>query len=673
MELDVLTLSIISCLVYVCQVIAIFVQYRINKTLIGVKWWLVGTTFSALGVIFMPMVMIPSLLKFSMVAIPLAVLGQIFLYIGIAKFLGRNEKRTVLTVIFTVFIVTYYLFMFGFNSISFRTLVYTATLSVLLIMSAITLFRYKDSGFSSSAKFTGIIFSAFGLFSISRFIWTISRPQMVSYFDQNFGLSISFIAPLIANVLWTYGFIIMLNQRLNTENIAEKEKLQRIFNTSPDAAVISRAEDGLIVDVNAGFPAMTGHARSEIIGNTTIGIHFWKNESDRDRFVSEVKKYGVCENREFLFLRKDGSQLFGSISAKTIMIQSELSIISIIHDITNKKQADEALRESEALYRSILNASPDDITITDANGNIQVISPAAKKMFGYGPEYEGYVGSHVLENIIPEDREKAVDNIKRLLETGIGGTRDYRVTRKGGVIFDIEVNSGVIRDADGKPAKMVFVIRDITERKLAEQKIQQLVHQLEHEKKTAQHNANTDSLTGLSNRRYFDEAFALEYQRMTRSGEPLSLLMLDVDRFKNFNDHNGHLAGDNCLRQIGTTLTNNVTRVTDIVARYGGEEFMVVLGDTDQEGAVHVAERIRKAVESLAIPHLDSDVANVVTVTIGVVTVYPSRMKSMDHVVALADEALYRAKDEGRNRIAVSIETDQNLANQDSLYQNKNL
>ncbi len=409
----------------------------------------------------------------------------------------------------------------------------------------------------------------------------------------------------------------------------------------------------MIFDVNAGFPAMTGHSRSELIGNTILDIHFWKNLSDRDQFVREVLDNGVCENREFVFQRKDGSELIGSISAKTITLQSETQIISIIHDITNKKMADEAVRESEALYRSILNSSPDDITITDAKGNIQVISPAAKKMFGYGPEYEGYVGSHVLDNIIPEDRERASESIKHLFESGVGGTREYRVYRKDKVIIDIEVNSGIIHDADGLPEKMVFVIRDITERKLAEQKIQQLVHQLELEKKTALSNANTDSLTGLSNRRYFDEAFALEFQRMSRSGEPLSLLMLDVDRFKDFNDYYGHLAGDNCLRQIGTTLTNSVTRVTDIVARYGGEEFVVVLVDTDHDGAVHVAERIRMAIEALAIPHLSSDVASVVTVTIGVVTVNPSNLPSMDHIVESADLALYRAKDQGRNRIAV--------------------
>ena len=660
MEIDVFTLSIASCLVYVCQFIAILIQYRINKTFIGVKWWLVGTMFAALGVIFMPMVAVPSLIEFSMVAIPLVVLGQTFLFIGIVRFLGRNEKKWVLVLIFSLFIVPYYYFMFGINSISDRTLVYTATMFVLLLISAITLFRYKGKEFSYSANFTAAIFFLYGLFSLSRFIWVASIPQLTSYFERESGLSASFIFPLIANVLWTFGFIIMLNQRLNAENVEEKEKLQRIFNTSPDAAIITRAEDGLIVDVNAGFSVMTGFSREELIGNTIRNINLWKIWADHEIFVNKVRNNGVCENEEYDFVRKDGSPLIGSVSAKTIIIQSVKHIFSNVHDITTNKQAEEAVRESEALYRSILDASPDDITITDSVGYILVVSPAAKKMFGYGPEYEGYVGSHVLENIVPEDKERARGNIKRLLDSGVGGTREYKVFRRDKKILDIEVNSGIIRDVTGKPAKMVFVIRDITERKLAELKIQQLVQQLELEKKVAQRNANTDSLTGLSNRRYFDESFGVEYQRMKRSGQPLSLLMLDVDRFKNFNDQYGHLAGDNCLRQIGTTLTQNVTRISDIVARYGGEEFVVVLADTDQEGAVHVAERIRKGIKALNIPHLVSDVADVVTVTIGVVTAYPSKLDSMEHVVEMADDALYCAKDAGRNRISVSPESNNN-------------
>ena len=170
----------------------------------------------------------------------------------------------------------------------------------------------------------------------------------------------------------------------------------------------------------------------------------------------------------------------------------------------------------------------------------------------------------------------------------------------------------------------------------------------------AQLNSVTDSLTGLANRRYFDDALETEFYRLKRSGSNLSLIMLDVDHFKKFNDSYGHLARDDCLRLIGTTLKTIVLRMPDIVARYGGEEFVVILPETDNNGAKVLAERIRKAIEALAIPHSTYELAKNVTVSLGVVTVYPNRLESPEQVVALADEALYCAKKGGRNRIEVA-------------------
>ncbi|HBV88371.1 MAG TPA: GGDEF domain-containing protein [Desulfosporosinus sp.] len=234
---------------------------------------------------------------------------------------------------------------------------------------------------------------------------------------------------------------------------------------------------------------------------------------------------------------------------------------------------------------------------------------------------------------------------------------EYRGVRQDQSIFDIEVNSGFIHSANGQPTKMVFIVRDITERKLAEQKIQELVQQLEIEKNTAELNSITDSLTGLANRRYFDEALRTEFYRLKRSGSTLSLIMIDVDYFKKFNDSYGHLAGDDCLRLVGTTLKTIVGRAPDIVARYGGEEFVVILPETDENGVKSLGERIRKAVEELAIPHSASDTAEYVTVSLGVVTVYTNGLASPEKVVALADEALYCAKKGGRNQIAVATAT----------------
>lgn len=205
---------------------------------------------------------------------------------------------------------------------------------------------------------------------------------------------------------------------------------------------------------------------------------------------------------------------------------------------------------------------------------------------------------------------------------------------------------------------------DAAERKQAGQQIQELVRQLEIEKDYAEKTAMTDSLTELPNRRCFDETLLSEFYRSKRSGAPLSLIMIDVDHFKKFNDSFGHLAGDECLRNVATTIKNIVMRTPDIAARFGGEEFVVLLPETDRPGSAIVAEQIRKGVEELALSAPATNTVKRVTVSLGVVTVFTAGVSSPEEIVSLADEALYFAKEGGRNRVEVRIydsEPDNNL------------
>ena len=608
----------------------------------------------ALGVIFMPMLTVKSLEMLARIANPLMFLGQIFLYIGIMRFLDKKENRWLLSSIFVVYILFYYYYMYFYNDISSRTVVVTAGLSAISLMTAYKLFFEKDIRISASANFTAAIFLAFGCFMTIRFFGALILPPIHEYRDQALLLISSFVIPIVTSPLWTFGFILMVNQRLNAENWEEKEKLQLVFNASPDAAMITQLLDGLFVDVNIGFSVMTGYTRAEVIGNSASKISVWHNIADRQIVITELKDKGICTNLEFVFKRKDGSPFLGTISARIITLHSVSHIVSVIHDITERKQSEEALMESEEKYRSILNASPDDITITDLEGRIIMVSPAAKKMFGYELNFNEFTSMRLVDFIVPEDVERAQSNILRMYQGGDPRPNEYRGVRKDRSIFDIEVNSGFILNSNGQPTKMVFIVRDITERKLAEQQIQELFQQLEIEKNTAHFNSITDSLTRLANRRYFDEALKTEFYRLKRTGSTLSLIMLDVDHFKKFNDTYGHLAGDDCLRQIGTTLKRIVGRVPDIVARYGGEEFVVILPETENVGAETLAERIRNAVEALAIAHSASDISNYVTVSLGVVTADTSRLASPERIVALADEALYSAKKSGRNQLVVS-------------------
>ncbi len=161
-----------------------------------------------------------------------------------------------------------------------------------------------------------------------------------------------------------------------------------------------------------------------------------------------------------------------------------------------------------------------------------------------------------------------------------------------------------------------------------------------------------DGLTNVYNRRHFDEQIAQEWRRAAREDQVLSLLIMDIDHFKRFNDHYGHQAGDQALRNVAGAAAAQLKRPGDLLARYGGEEFAVILPQTGLEGARHMAEAIRRAVEELAVPNSGSLAAPVLTVSLGVAADWPARNQGPENLVEAADQALYRAKHSGRNRVA---------------------
>ncbi len=162
--------------------------------------------------------------------------------------------------------------------------------------------------------------------------------------------------------------------------------------------------------------------------------------------------------------------------------------------------------------------------------------------------------------------------------------------------------------------------------------------------------SSSDGLTGVANRRFFDETISIEWRRARRNGSYLTLLMCDVDAFKPFNDTYGHLAGDDCLRQVAAAIRKNMQRPSDSVARYGGEEFAVILPETPAGGGLMVAEKIRHAIRELNIPHAGSPFGRV-TMSIGIAATIPGHDSQSDELVHAADQALYRAKRDGRDRV----------------------
>ena len=203
----------------------------------------------------------------------------------------------------------------------------------------------------------------------------------------------------------------------------------------------------------------------------------------------------------------------------------------------------------------------------------------------------------------------------------------------------LAADASPIFDENGRLKAVVETLRDLTEEKMAQLALEKL--------------ASRDGLTGLANRRCFDDTLAAEWARAQRQCQPISLLMVDVDNFKAYNDANGHLGGDECLKRIATAVASEM-RANDLVARYGGEEFAVILPNQSLKGAAIVAERIRRRVEQLQLPNGLAPLRRV-TVSIGAATAIVGPDNCASELVATADAALYRAKHLGRNRTSLPL------------------
>ncbi|HEY6872675.1 MAG TPA: diguanylate cyclase [Geobacteraceae bacterium] len=200
--------------------------------------------------------------------------------------------------------------------------------------------------------------------------------------------------------------------------------------------------------------------------------------------------------------------------------------------------------------------------------------------------------------------------------------------------------------------------QEMDHRKAHERELLVLTHQLAEANRQLERLATQDTLTGIANRRFFNEFLYNEWRQALRNTQPFSIIMIDIDCFKAFNDTYGHQTGDNCLSMVASALQHVVKRPKDLLARYGGEEFVVVLPDTGSEGALLLAENMRATVERLGIRNEASTAGDTVTVSIGVATGLPGRDSTPEALIAAADKALYHAKGEGRNRTNAAENTE---------------
>ena len=292
-----------------------------------------------------------------------------------------------------------------------------------------------------------------------------------------------------------------------------------------------------------------------------------------------------------------------------------------------------SLAQHGKYFQDIFEKMRDPIVTLSDRWVVQSSNLAASELLGL--EISALLNNSLLDYFVPTEHKKLEAYMTSIAEDAdTPALMQIETKIRGEQVIYCDVNLARITK-DSKD--FVCLLHDTTAHQLAAQQLQVL--------------ANLDELTKIANRRGFNEMFAKEWRKAARSHAPLSLLMLDIDHFKAFNDAMGHVAGDHCLIKVATTLLDCCKRPGDFVARYGGEEFVFLLPDTDHKGAMQFANLIQQDVEQQALAHPDSPVSTYVTFSIGVGTVEPSQSGSAELFIQLVDALLYEAKRSGRNTI----------------------
>jgi diguanylate cyclase (GGDEF)-like protein/PAS domain S-box-containing protein len=292
-----------------------------------------------------------------------------------------------------------------------------------------------------------------------------------------------------------------------------------------------------------------------------------------------------------------------------------------------------AQKEQAERLRMIVDSMDQGLLIVERSGRVQYANPACDRYLGYAADE--LVGRSLAELLAQQD---SYADGATVMETIGHGTREVLIRHRDGGLRAMDLTMTPMHAADDL---FVALLHDITHHKQSEDALHRA--------------AMLDPLTKIANRRHFDAFLEKEWQRAIRNAQPLSLVVLDVDHFKLYNDTLGHAAGDVCLQKVAHALEAHALRPTDLAARYGGEEFVLLFAETPHEAAARLAEAIRTTVEALQLPNPRSPTSPWITVSVGVATIVPTQLDEIEQLFVCADRAMYAAKGAGRNRVETAV------------------
>lgn len=432
-------------------------------------------------------------------------------------------------------------------------------------------------------------------------------------------------------------------QRAMQKEIARRETVERALRTSEaryrsiiedQTDIICRyLPDGQLTFANQAYSYYFDYFVEEDIIGTSVWLHI--SEEDLPRFqatIADLTPEKPVVTQEYQIINRRGEVRWQQWTNRAIFDEERCLIEyqSVIQDITQRKQAEET-------YQTIIKFSVQGLTLLQ-NHRVVLVNSAIERILGYSnDELLSMPADVVMRKFMHSNQGATTDELSAAQGEAVLSQREARIIAKDGAARWVE-KSTTLTEYRGESAVQIAVI-DITERKKAEFHLRQL--------------ANIDGLTRVANRRRFDQYLDEVWSQKAKSSHKLSLILCDIDYFKQYNDTYGHLIGDDCLRQVAEALAMAVNYPNSLVARYGGEEFAVVLPEIDSTAVVDLAQQLQAAIAELKLEHINSKVCPHVTLSMGVATVIPTREESPQHLINKADEALYLAKEQGRNRVVI--------------------
>ena len=419
--------------------------------------------------------------------------------------------------------------------------------------------------------------------------------------------------------------------RASTRTEERLRQWESCFERTTRGIAIVDPESSLLKAANPALAAMHGVGVDDLVGRPLAALATEDGTERLPEIAERAHRTGFvsyeCEHR-----RADGSAFPVRVEVTSVEDDEGRPDYRIhwFEDLSEQREADQERHELRRDFEIAFEEAPNAVAIVDLEGRFERVNPKLCDLLGYTVEEMGSITFQEITH--PDDLEADLGYVEALLAAEIPSYQmEKRYYTKWGHQIWVQLSVSLVRDGDGEPRHFISHIEDISQRKRMEQNLREL--------------ADRDSITGLMNRRRFEEELDRQAQRCSRYGEQVSLIMIDLDGFKQVNDSRGHRAGDLVIRAVGRGLADRMRR-SDTVARLGGDEFAVLLLNIAEEEALRIAEQARERIADDGRNRGDG-----ITASIGLVHFEGGPLNADDMLVA-ADQAMYAAKRAGRNRVS---------------------